>query len=240
MYCFFSVYPISQKFLRILCAAFFFGIFNRPKMLTFYVPFFFRDIPFPKILKRFYTPLKKNGIFHIPKFCSTPLYRFLLGYNFWCLVYPISRKNLWNPCTIDFLGYPWNIPFLKKQKHSIDWTFYWISLGYPIFQKRKKISMYRTFFGISLGYPISQKNWPFLCTVSFLGYPWDIPYPKKVKISMYRIFLGYPWDIPYPKKLKISMYRFFFGISLGYPISQKTENFYVPEFFWDIPYPNIF
>ena len=160
----------------------------------------------------------------IPKNCAKAMYRICLGYIPipWWLVYPISRKNWWNPFTIEFLGYPWNIPFLKKQKHSID----------------------RKFYGISLGYPISQKNRKFLCTRNFLGYRWDISYykktdnfyvpeifwdipgishiPKNWKFLCTGFFLGYPWDIPYAEKLKISMYRKFFGISQEYSISQKN------------------
>ena len=64
------------------------------------------------------------------------------------------------------------------------------------------------------------KNRKTLCTGNYMGYPRDIPYPKKTEnFYVPEIFWDIPWDIPYPKKLKISMYRFFWG----YP--------------WDIPYP---
>ena len=121
--------------------------------------FFFRNIPFPKILKQFYTPFKKkiNGISHIPKFCYTPLYRFLLGYNFWCLVYPISRKN----CETHVPSTFWDIP------------------GISHFSKNRNIPLTGNFIGYPWDIPYSKKNRKFLCRGHFLGYPWDIPYPKK-------------------------------------------------------------
>ena len=85
------------------------------------------------------------------------------------------------------------------------------------------------------------KNRKTLCTGNYMGYPRDIPYPKK-KENFYvpEIFWDIPWDIPYPKKLKISMYRFFFGISLGYPISRKSEIFLCTGFFLGYPISQYF
>ena len=73
--------------------------------------------------------------------------------------------------------------------------------------------MYRNFFGISPGYHISQKIENFYVLEFF----WDIPgishIPKNMKFLCTGFFMVYPWDIPYPEKPTISMYRFLFGIS---------------------------
>ena len=79
-------------------------------------------------------------------------------------------------------------------------------------------AMYRIILGISPEYPISHKNRKNVCTGNFLGYPWNIPYPKKTeKTYVPTIF----WDIPgishIPKIDKVGMYRFYFGIN-PYPI----------------------
>ena len=60
----------------------------------------------------------------------------------------------------------------------------------------------------------------------FLGYPWDIPYPKKTDNN--NVPANF-WDIPgishIPKIDKVGMYRLYFGI-YPYPIFFLT---YVPR-----------
>ena len=90
-------------------------------------------------------------------------------------------------------------------------------------------SVYQRLFGISLEYSISQKNTNILCTLNY-------SYPEKMKnFHVPEIFWDIYRDIPYPVKLKISMYRNFFGISQGYPISRKNKNFQCTGIFLGYP-----
>ena len=52
----------------------------------------------------------------------------------------------------------------------------------------------------------------------FLGYPWNISYPKKTnKTYVPTIFRDIPGIFHIPKNYKVGIYRFHFGIDL-YPI----------------------
>ena len=74
---------------------------------------------------------------------------------------------------------------------------------------------------------------------------WDIPgiyyIPKKQNFSIYLKFFGIYHGISHiPENRKFLCTGFFFWDLPGIFLSRKSEFFYVPVFFWDIPYTNIF
>ena len=107
---------------------------------------------------------------------------------------PLSRKIVPKQCT----GFVWGISLFPGGQY----------IPYP--GKIGETHLQSSFWDIP-GISHFSKNRNILQNGNFMGYPWDIPYPKKTEnFYVPEIF----WDIPY---------------------SKKTDNFYVPEIFWDIP-----